>query len=166
MSAILSYLRGDHFGLPYGTTPTGKPSFRKGSLEALAHPLGGLVREVRRLEKWRGTFVEGYILEKAIGGRVYPEFPPLPSEEGGAVTGRFSSCHPNFENLPERDKEVRFNVRGLALPEEGELWCAAVRDTFFADLSRAREIRLEEWRRRPRWRRVPERFFRLFEEQF
>lgn len=43
---------------------------------------------------------------------------------------------------------------------------ATLQDSFLRDLERAREIRLDEWRARPRWRRIPERFFCLFEEQF
>lgn len=66
-------------------------------------------------------------------------------------------------NLDVRSKELnQENVLGIL--DHG--FAAQIRDTFFRDLEHAREIDLERWRRRPRWRRVPERVSRLFEEQF
>jgi cardiolipin synthase len=43
---------------------------------------------------------------------------------------------------------------------------AQVERTFLADLRRAREIRPEEWRRRPWYKRLRERGAELFDEQF
>jgi cardiolipin synthase len=67
---------------------------------------------------------------------------------------------------------VNMDVRSKELNQENALgildedFAAEMERTFLEDLSRSREVKLEEWRRRPWWHRIPERFFRLFEEQF
>lgn len=116
----------DQLGVEYGLTPTGQPSITKGFLDSLEHPVGKLLRDARRIQRTRSQFIEKYVLEKHCRGRVYGECTPLPSEEGGAVTGRFSMSKPNLENLPnpEKDFEMGVAVRELMLPEEGELWAA------------------------------------------
>lgn len=116
----------DAKGLTYERTPKTKaPSFRKHWLEAHPDPMAHQIAQIRRLNKLRTTFVEGYVLQHAVNGRCYPEFHPLPSEEGGAVSGRFSSSNPNLQNLPARDELAGPMVRGLFLPEENQQWCAA-----------------------------------------
>lgn len=116
----------DQLGVAYGRTPTGQPSVTKAFLDSLEHPVGKLLRDARRYQRTRSQFIEKYVLEKHCRGRVYGECTPLPSEEGGAVTGRFSMSKPNLENLPnpEKDFEMGVAVRELMLPEEGELWAA------------------------------------------
>ena len=66
---------------------------------------------------------------------------------------------------------VNMDVRSKELNQENALgimdedFAADVEKTFFHDLERASEIDLATWRRRPLYHRIPERFFRLFEEQ-
>lgn len=99
----------DALGLKYPRTdgtekcPDGRPSFRKEFLEHLDHPIGHQIREIRRFEKLRGTFVEGYILNGHVDGKVYGSFHPLRSDSGGAVSGRFAGEKPNLQNIPVRD---------------------------------------------------------------
>jgi phosphatidylserine/phosphatidylglycerophosphate/cardiolipin synthase-like enzyme len=62
-----------------------------------------------------------------------------------------------------RSKELN-QENAIGLLDEG--FAAEVERTFHGDLERAEEIDLERWKRRPVLYRVPERFFRLFEEQF
>ena len=38
------------------------------------------------------------------------------------MTGRFSSSHPNLQQIPARDPEIKSMIRGLFLPEEGMKW--------------------------------------------
>lgn len=103
----------------------GDPTIRKGWLESLPHdPVVSALLEARRLNKVRTTFIEGYILDPHVNGRVYGSFNPLPSEEGGTVTGRMSSTAPNLQNIPARDPELGPLIRGLFLPEPGEQWYA------------------------------------------
>lgn len=114
----------DHRGLRYGkTAKSGKPSFTKSFLEGIEDPLADHIREIRKCEKLRGTFVESYILNSHIGGRVHGQFHPLRGDATGTRSGRFSSSTPNLQNLPSRDEELAPMVRGLFIPDEGHrLW--------------------------------------------
>lgn len=117
-------------GIEVPLTDTGVPSIRKEWLTALAdkgNEVASLVLQMRNIEKVRSTFLEGYFAANIRNGRVFPEFHSLRMERGdggsyGTVSYRFSSSHPNFQNLPGRAAEATRDVRGLVLPEEGELW--------------------------------------------
>ena len=54
----------------------------------------------------------------------FAEAHPLRSDGGGTVTGRFSYTNPNLQQVPARNAEIGPLIRGLFLPEEGELWGA------------------------------------------
>lgn len=114
----------DRIGLVYPRTEQGNPSFTKSVLEALDHPFTNAIKEMRRLTKARGTFIEGYVLDKHCNGRIHAEFHPLRKDDAGTVSGRFSSSNPNLQNIPSRDDEMKHLVRGLFLPEEGHRWFA------------------------------------------
>jgi len=110
----------DQFGLPYNFTElTEKPSFTKPFLKGVEHPIGDKINEIRNLAKLRGTFVESYILESHINGKVYGQFHPLRSDAGGTRSGRYSSSTPNLQNLPSRDDELAPMVRGIFIPDYG-----------------------------------------------
>lgn len=109
----------DKVGLGYNKTAKGKPSFTKDFLKAVQHPVADHIREIRKLAKLRGTFVESYILNSHVGGRVFGQFHPLRGDEGGTRSGRFSSSTPNLQNLPSRDDELAPLVRGLFIPDPG-----------------------------------------------
>ena len=115
-----------HAEIPIQKTPKGNPSFAAHILEDLAnaYTLPRLILEQRRLAKARGTFIEGYILDKHHNGRIHCEFHPLRRDDAGTVSGRFSSSNPNLQNIPARDEEMKHLVRGLFLPEDGEQWFA------------------------------------------
>lgn len=114
----------DTLGLKYPQTAAGNPSFAKDVLKGINHPLTKAIIEKRKLSKARGTFIEGYILDKNHNGRVHCEFHPLRRDDGGTVSGRFSSSNPNLQNIPARDEEMKTLIRGLFLPEEDEWWFA------------------------------------------
>lgn len=109
----------DKVGLNYNKTAKGKPSFTKDFLKSLQHPVADHIREIRKLSKLRGTFVESYILNSHVNGRVFGQFHPLRGDEGGTRSGRFSSSTPNLQNLPSRDDELAPLVRGLFIPDPG-----------------------------------------------
>lgn len=115
------YVAFDKAGLGYPKTAKGNPSFTKPFLENLEHPLGKGITEVRRLQKMRSTFVEGYILDANVNGKLYGQFHPLKSEEKGAMSGRFSSSKPNLQNIPSRDKVWAPLIRGMFVPDEGHV---------------------------------------------
>lgn len=100
----------DAQGIPYHRTapsernPDGKPSFTADFLEAVNHPLGQLIVDVRQREKLRGTFIKSYLLDNHIDGIVYGSFNQLRGEKGGTRSGRFSSDSPNLQNIPIRSE--------------------------------------------------------------
>lgn len=107
----------DRLRVQYPKTAKGAPSFRKEWLEALDHPIGEAIREVRKLEKLAGTFVKGYILDAHRGGMIYGQFHPLRGDANGTRSGRLSGSQPNLQNLPSRDEELAPMVRGLFVPD-------------------------------------------------
>lgn len=96
-----------------------KPVFQKEWLEAHQHPLAQMIVEERKVAKLKATFVESYILNSHINGKVYGSFHQLNSEGGGTRSGRFASSNPNLQNIPSRDEELAPLVRGLYVPDEG-----------------------------------------------
>lgn len=104
---------------PTKSFPQGQPSFTRNFLEKLSHPIGELIREVRRCEKLKGTFVDSYVLENHVNGRIFGQFHQLRGDSGGTRSGRFSSSTPNLQNLPSRDDELAPLVRSLFVPDEG-----------------------------------------------
>lgn len=90
-------------GLTYPRTPkTDAPSFRAEFLEAHPHPVAGMIREARKMDKLKETMLKGCILEQHIKGRVHCQFNQLRSDDGGTVSGRFSSSNPNLQFIPTR----------------------------------------------------------------
>lgn len=114
----------DKLKLDYPRTGKGAPSFRKEWLNGHSHPVAKYIRDIRRWEKARGTFVEGFFINLATDGRVYPQVNPLPTDDAGTVSGRVSVEKPNVNQLSARDKEMAREVRGLCLPEEGARWAS------------------------------------------
>lgn len=113
----------DAVGLPYGKTKTGKPSFTKEFLDSVEHPVADAVKNIRKYDKLRGTFIESYILNSNINGKVYGQFHPLRGDSNGTRSGRFASSTPNLQNLPSRDEELAPLVRGVFVPDSGhERW--------------------------------------------
>lgn len=109
----------DTIGLSYGRTAKGRPSFTKAFLEGVKHPMADCIREIRKCDKLRGTFIESYILNSHIDGMVYGQFHPLRGDGTGTRSGRFSSSNPNLQNIPSRDDELAPLIRGLFIPDEG-----------------------------------------------
>jgi DNA polymerase I-like protein with 3'-5' exonuclease and polymerase domains len=135
--AALDQMAGDHvdiwaaasiaqafgrLGLEYRKTrKTGAPSFTKDFLEFHKHPIGPLILEARKLDKLRGTFVEGHLLGYLIGDRIHCEFNQLKGTDYGTVTGRFSCCNPNLQQIPS-EGELAPIIRSFFIPEEGAHW--------------------------------------------
>jgi len=72
-------------------TPKGKQSWGEAALIQINHPLAGLVRQYRTLEKLRSTYIEPY-LETPIMRTSFCNW--------GTLTGRLSSREPNLQNIP------------------------------------------------------------------
>ncbi len=99
------------------------PSFTKQFLAAHSHTAAQQILKLREFNKANTTFIEN-ILKFEHKGRIHSEFHPLRSDDGGTVTGRFSSSNPNLQQIPARDPEIKSLIRGLFVPEEGEKWAS------------------------------------------
>jgi cardiolipin synthase A/B len=109
--------------------------------------------------RWASHSYYERLLEAGI--RIYEYQPTMIHQKLLVADGRWSLV--GSVNMDVRSKELN-QENCLGIFDEG--FAAELERTFFTDLERAVEIDLERWRRRPLYRRVPERFFRLFEEQF
>jgi DNA polymerase-1 len=142
----------DHLGIPYTYTEKGNPSFTGDwmKLQAARDWIEELddsrrfflhLMEAKKYEKARNPFVSNYILGSHIEGRIHAEFHPLrrADNEGerGTVSGRFSSSHPNLQNIPSRDPELGPMLRSLFIPDDPE-----TEEFFAADYSQMEFIGL------------------------
>jgi len=114
----------DKLKIPYPKTANGMPSFTKSFLDSNEHQLSTLIVEARELNKTHGTFLQPYLEFSEADGRIHPHVNQLRSEGGGTVTGRLSMNSPNLQQVPARHPVIGPMVRGLFLPEEGQLWAA------------------------------------------
>jgi len=111
----------EELGLQYPKTSAGAPSFTKQYLQTHQHPIAKMIVRLREVDKAESTFIDT-ILRHAHKGRIHCEFHQLRSDDGGTVTGRFSSSNPNLQQIPARDPEIKKLIRGLFVPEEGCKW--------------------------------------------
>jgi len=114
----------DKLSIPYTKTENGLPSFTKGFLDSCQHPIAKLIVEARETNKTHSTFLEPYLNFSAKTGRIHCHFNQLRSDDGGTVTGRLSAASPNLQQVPARHEIIGPMVRGLFLPEEGDLWAS------------------------------------------
>lgn len=118
-----------------GNEAGGNDSVTNEFLKTLDDPVCKLIYEYRVAEKIRRDFIEGMILDGSYKGRLYPQwyqtrgtssFTSGESEEtNGTRSGRIGCVNPNLSQIPARHPTYGPMVRGLFLPEEGELWCKA-----------------------------------------
>jgi DNA polymerase I-like protein with 3'-5' exonuclease and polymerase domains len=112
----------DKLGVEYPRTEKGAASFTGEWLKRHPHEAVRMIADIRRYDKAVSTFIDGYVLDKQVNGRVHGTFHQLRGDSGGTIVGRFSSSDPNLENIPARDDELAPLIRGLWLPEEGARW--------------------------------------------
>jgi len=111
----------DSLGLTYPRTEAGAASFTKQYLQAMDHPVAKALVTLREMDKADSTFIDS-ILRHQSNGRIHCEMHQLRSDDGGTVTGRFSSSNPNLQQIPARDPYIKKLIRGLFIPEEGCKW--------------------------------------------
>ena len=112
----------DREQIEYPKTELGNPSFTKPWLLSHPHPKLQAISELRKLYKMRDTFIRGSLLNSHINGRVHCEFHPLRSDDYGTVSGRFSSSHPNLQQIPKRDEYWGPRIRECFVPDEDRAW--------------------------------------------
>lgn len=90
--------------------------------------VGRMFESCNKYRKAIGTFIDGYVFDYAVDGRIHGEFHPLRKSdddvEAGTESGRFSGKHPNLQNIPARDDEIGPMCRSFFIPEEGGDWWA------------------------------------------
>ena len=111
----------DSLGLEYAQTAAGNATFTKQFLNLHPHPVAQQIVKLREFDKADSTFIDT-ILRHSHKGRIHCEFHQLRSDDGGTVTGRFSSSNPNLQQIPARDKDIKKMIRGLFIPEDGCKW--------------------------------------------
>ena len=100
------------------TAKTEAPSFTKHFLQNNSHPIAKTVLEIREYNKANTTFVDT-ILNHQYKGRIHCQFNQLRSDEGGTVSGRFSSSHPNLQQVPARHPEIKKMAYALRFQDSG-----------------------------------------------
>lgn len=107
----------DSLGYKYPRTADGSPSFQKDWMKAQPQPLFQEINALREKSKIVSTFLEGYFINGSSNGKIHCSFHPLRSDDGGTVTGRFSSSDPNLQNIPARSKLGK-QLRQLIIPDK------------------------------------------------
>jgi DNA polymerase I-like protein with 3'-5' exonuclease and polymerase domains len=115
----------DAQGIKYPHTAKGTPSFTAGPsgwMQKHEHWLPQLTVKADKLNNAAVNFLQGFILDYVVNGRVHAEIHPHRSDEGGTRSLRFSYSDPPLQLMPSRDPELTPLIRGVFLPEEGEVW--------------------------------------------
>lgn len=127
----------DKLSIPYPRHPPTKAMLAKGitvgnpklDSKVLATledqvPFLAQIREAKKYRHFLNTFINGYIIDSHVNGRVHASFNQLKGDEYGTVTGRTSTAHPNLANIPNPEKDPYFSqkCRGMFLPEQGMEW--------------------------------------------
>tara|TARA_R110001592_G_scaffold97104_1_gene278219 strand:- start:9619 stop:11481 length:1863 start_codon:yes stop_codon:yes gene_type:complete len=103
------------------TEKTNAPSFTKDFLLHHKHPIAQKIQSAREFNKVQSTFLDT-IIHHGSTGRIHASIHQMRDGQSGTVSGRLSYSNPNLQQLPSRNKEIKKQIRGLFLPEEGEIW--------------------------------------------
>ena len=112
-------------GITYPRTEKGNPSFTAGTtgwMHKHEHWLPRLIVKADKAHNAATKFLETYILGHAVNGRIHAEIHPHRSDDGGTRSLRFSYSHPPLQQMTAHDEELAPLIRGVFLPEEGEVW--------------------------------------------
>ncbi len=122
-------------GVSYGRTPTGQAQFDADVLTAAAKrsPLILLAQRWLKVQHLLSKVIVPF-LKNQINGILFPSFNQMLGDEGGTISGRYSSSNPNGQNLLNAGKYFRaygwlkeysnhiFLARALVRPERGVWW--------------------------------------------
>ena len=111
----------DKLDISYPRTEKGAPSFTKEFLTNHPSDVCKTLVKLREFDKADSTFIDS-ILRHEHNGRIHTELHSTRRDEGGTVTGRFSSSNPNLQQIPARDKDIKKLIRGLFVPDDGCKW--------------------------------------------
>ena len=105
--------------IPSKKTASGKASTDEESLRATGQADIVKLLECRKLEKIKTTYL-GNFLKEQIDGVMHPFF-----NLNRVITFRSSSSSPNFQNIPNRDPEMKMLARQAIIPRPGHLLLCA-----------------------------------------
>jgi DNA polymerase I-like protein with 3'-5' exonuclease and polymerase domains len=115
----------DKHDIKYPRTAKGNPSFTAGTtgwMPKHPHWLPQLIVKADRYNKAAVDFLDRHILGHTVNGRIHAEIHPHRSDEGGTRSLRFSYSNPPLQQMAARDEEIAPLIRGVFLPEVGEVW--------------------------------------------
>jgi DNA polymerase I-like protein with 3'-5' exonuclease and polymerase domains len=108
-------------GWHYPVSAKGNPSFGKEVLEGMDYPPVHDILSMREKRTMLSFFLEGAWVDFDTNGRIHCDFLPLHQDEGGTVTGRLSSQHPNLQQVSaDHGEEHPYSgrMREVFVPEE------------------------------------------------
>ncbi len=105
--------------IPYSKTALGNPSFKTDEIEKIDHWLCEHIVGARKAHDAGEKFIGNYIQNFTHMGRIHSE-----ARSTKTKTTRFAYSDPPLQQMPGRDPEVAGIIRGLFLPEPGEIWGA------------------------------------------
>jgi DNA polymerase I-like protein with 3'-5' exonuclease and polymerase domains len=108
----------------YPYTEKGAPSFQADWMNKIDHWLPQLVARTHKMHDAGDKFVQGYLIDYAHRGRIHAEIHQFKNDRGGTKTSRFAYSDPPLQQMPSRDPEIADSIRGLFMPEHGEVWGA------------------------------------------
>lgn len=124
----------EKLGLPkLPSTATGKPSIAGEVLESYKHPVIDLIREARRFDKLKTTYIPE-IKACMVNGRIHATLKSAKAtrddgKKQGTISRRFSCVNPNLQNQPNPGKddrvltvEIGTRWRSIFIPEPGCTW--------------------------------------------
>ena len=135
--------------LPLTTTPDGRPSFTDTVLASYQHPVIEKVRRARKLASLRSKYLVKYRGAMSQDGILRYALHQLRADEGGTVSGRFSSSAltrrvgVNIQQVPSMAKQTDalgpdYLIRQLHRPASGQ-WLSAdasqIEYRIFADMA-------------------------------
>lgn len=109
----------DAEGIPVTYTEKMNPSFTSDVLADIENPVAEKIHQLRATDKLIGSFLNGAFVRGQHNGRLYSTFYPSKRDNGGTVTGRWSSQNVNLQQIPARDDKHGTEIRSLFIPEEG-----------------------------------------------
>lgn len=115
----------DQHNIAYPRTEKGAPSFTAGSTGWMPKHPHWLPQLIVKADKYNNAAVnvlDGYILGHAVNRRIHAEIHPHRGESHGTKSFRFSYSDPPLQLMPSRDEEISPLIRGVFLPEQGEVW--------------------------------------------
>lgn len=107
------------FDIPCNKTKLGHPSFTKNFLKHHTHPLAAKINKLREVTKLQSVFIEKFLLNSHVGGRIHCTYNSMRSDDFGTRSGRLSAAKPNLTQIPSRDPILAPLIRGLFIPEHG-----------------------------------------------